>query len=347
LIDYSAFSNTEVTGGTGNVDSSQTGQMNNLSTSQVSIAGTEDLGGGLKASFVINTGITGTASTSFGDRDRFLALEGGFGSVRIGRFAPDAAKNFHAQSAAVSVNQGSLYGLTSVGSTSSARFGNLTGGNFERNDNNVEYKSPSFGGFTVSANYGTSKSDVLTEVGEQEATQSGLGLAYANGPLSISAGLNTRDANREAAAAVNSTTSNLATSAVTDRKIKADLNWIGASYDLGVAKVYATNVSRKDKTTANTGVQTTNADINVTALGVSVPVSAYTFNATVYTGKDKVGAASTDDTKLSGYQLSARYALSKRTSLYALTGENQIKRDGTTGTARKETLSAVGIVHTF
>ena len=313
--------------------------MNNLSTSQVSIAGTEDLGNGLKASFVINTGLTGTSA--FGDRDRFVALEGGFGSVRIGRFAPDAAKNFHAQSAAVSTNQGSLYGLVSTGSGANSggtRFGALTGGSFERNDNNVEYKTPSFGGFTVSANYGTSKSDDAALVGEQEATQSGLGLAYANGPLSISAGINTRDANREAV------TGTAFVAAVTDRKVKADLNWVGASYDLGVAKLFATNVSRKDQVAGATGPA---ADINVTALGVSVPVNAFTFNATAYTGKDKVGAGSADDTKLSGYQLSARYALSKRTSLYALAGENQIKRDGTTGTARKETLSAVGVVHTF
>ena len=276
--------------------------MNNLSTSQVSIAGTEDLGGGLKASFVINTGITGVASTSFGDRDRFVALEGNFGSVRIGRFAPDAAKNFHAQSGAVSVQQGSLYGLVSTGSGASARFGALTAGSFERNDNNVEYKSPSFRGFTLSANHGTSKSDDKTLAGEANTTQSGLGVAYANGPLSISAGLNTRDADTQFVAASSSTTTpTIVTSAVQNSKVKADLNWIGASYDLGVAKLFATNVSRKDKTTANTGVQITNADINVTALGVSVPVNAFTFNATVYTGKNKVTAASTDDTKLSGY----------------------------------------------
>ena len=324
--------------------------MNSLSTSQLSIAGTEDLGGGLKASFVINSNITGVSGTAFGDRDRFVALEGNFGSVRIGKFAPDAAKNFHAQSAAVSVNQGSLYGLTSTSSTSGPRFATFTAGSFERNDGNVEFKSPSFGGFTVSANYGTSKSDDSTLAGEANTTQSGLGLAYANGPLSISAGLNTRDADTQFVAASNSTTTPvITTAAVADSKVKADLNWIGASYDLGVAKLFATNVSRKDKTTANTGVQTTNADVNVTALGVSVPVNAFTFNATFYTGKDKAPALSTGENKLSGYQLSARYAMSKRTSLYALIGENEVKRDGgnTTSIARKDTLSAVGIVHTF
>jgi GBP family porin len=315
--------------------------MNNLSTSQVSIAGTEDLGGGLKASFVINTGITGVAATSFGDRDRFVALEGNFGSVRIGRFAPDAAKNFHAHSGAFSVQQGSLYGLVATGSGASARFGALTGGSFERNDNNIQYSSPSFGGVTLSVNHGTSKSDDSTQAGEQEATQSGLGLAYAKGPLSISAGINTRDANRETVPAV---TVGLAAVATTERKVKADLGWIGASYDLGVAKLFATNVSRKDQVAGATSPVT---DINVTALGVSVPVSAFTINATVYTGKDKIGAGSTDDMKLSGYQLSARYALSKRTSLYALTGENKIKRDNTVGTPRDETLSAIGVVHSF
>lgn len=51
--------------------------------------------------------------------------------------------------------------------------------------------------------------------------------------------------------------------------------------------------------------------------------------------------------KLGGYQLTARYALSSRTTVYALVGENKITRRGLEGTNRKETGASIGVMHTF
>jgi predicted porin len=133
----------------------------------------------------------------------------------------------------------------------------------------------------------------------------------------------------------------------TTTKIDGKLTYFGASYNLGVASLSVTNVSRKDETTAS-GVKTVNSDLSVNALGVSVPMGAITLNASMYQGEnDLAGAAS--DTELSGHQLSARYALSKRTTVYALMGENKIKRDSgnTTGANRKETVNTIGLLHTF
>jgi len=66
LLDYSV-GNGEITTQKGTdaattVKANNTGKENVFSTGQVSISGTEDLGGGLKASFVINTGIAGSAT---------------------------------------------------------------------------------------------------------------------------------------------------------------------------------------------------------------------------------------------------------------------------------------------
>jgi predicted porin len=78
-------------------------------------------------------------------------------------------------------------------------------------------------------------------------------------------------------------------------------------------------------------------------------MGAFTFGASTYTGKNKVSADADDNTKLSGNQISVRYALSKRTYLYALNGTNKIKLDSgnTTGDAYKFTATSLGVVHSF
>ncbi len=73
---------------------SQTANNNGWATSEIRFEGSEDLGGGLKASFALATGLSNGAST-FADRDRFLQLAGGFGAIRMGRFVPAAALGYH------------------------------------------------------------------------------------------------------------------------------------------------------------------------------------------------------------------------------------------------------------
>jgi predicted porin len=336
LVDFSAIGSGKITTQTSSVKTQNTGAQNNFSTGQVSLAGTEDLGGGLTASFVINTGIvSATTSTVFGDRDKNLALTGGFGTVRIGRFIPAAAYGFNTVNPSTYV--GSIYSIGQTKAVAEARLGTTTT-SFERNDNNIQYTSPTVSGLTLNANYSTTSSDSSILAGEAKTQQTGLSVAYANGPLSVAVGIN----NRSVDAVGTSTT------AVGD-KLDADLNWISASYDLGVAKLIAAHVTREDKTTVAAGTVTTGVDIKVTNLGVHVPMGAFTLTAAVYSGKNKVSALSTDDTKLSGNQLSVRYALSKRTFAYALTGTNKIAADSgnTVNATFKETGSALGLVHSF
>ncbi|NIC39453.1 porin, partial [Aquabacterium sp. A08] len=67
-----------------------------LTTSRLGFRGTEDLGGGLKAIFQIETTLdpdapgtnsqTGAArATTLGDRTAIVGLSGGFGTVKLGR----------------------------------------------------------------------------------------------------------------------------------------------------------------------------------------------------------------------------------------------------------------------
>ena len=89
-------------------------------------------------------------------------------------------------------------------------------------------------------------------------------------------------------------------------------------------------------------------DIKLNAIGVNVPMGAITLAASTYRGKDKRAGTAATAAKLSGHQLSATYSLSKRTTVYALVGKSEYKRDGASTIAtRKTTATNVGLVHAF
>ena len=59
-----------------------------INSSQLGFRGVEDLGGGLKASFILLSGInadTGSSNAQFWNRRATVSLSGGFGEVRLGR----------------------------------------------------------------------------------------------------------------------------------------------------------------------------------------------------------------------------------------------------------------------
>jgi predicted porin len=183
----------------------------------------------------------------------------------------------------------------------------------------------------------TTDSNDAALTGKNEGNQTSVHVGYAAGPLSVGFGTNSRtDSTEGTAAAVRSTTD-------------TDLQWIGASYNLGVATVFATNVTREAKTSTGGAAAATGTDASVNAFGVSVPMGAITLRASTYSGSDKRATGAADDMKLSGNQLSVSYALSKRTTLVAATGTNQIKRDGAASTAatQKITGTTLGLTHTF
>ena len=63
------------------------------SASRLGFKGTEDLGGGLKANFILEHGFspdTGTAAASFWGRQSEVNLSGGFGMLRLGNFFSEA-----------------------------------------------------------------------------------------------------------------------------------------------------------------------------------------------------------------------------------------------------------------
>lgn len=107
--------------------------------SRVGFRGTEDLGGGLKAGFVLEHGFnidTGTQSqSSFWARQSELNLSGGFGMVRLGRYTSEA---YFATADYVSMHN------HDTGTSADALYAYL-----DRDFNKIAYRTPDLNGLTV------------------------------------------------------------------------------------------------------------------------------------------------------------------------------------------------------
>jgi len=145
------------------------------SGSRWGLKGTEDLGGGVSASFKLesgfdaSTGAAGQGGLAFG-RQAWVGLNGGFGSLKLGRqYTPifgaiDTVDPFDA-------------GITGDGSGISAVFRSYG----VRMNNTINYSTPAMGGFSAEVAYGLGEFPGSTSTGSQW----GGALGYANGPLTL------------------------------------------------------------------------------------------------------------------------------------------------------------------
>jgi predicted porin len=308
----------------------------------ITLAGTEDLGGGLKASFTVQQGMYGwttaggAASTSlngnslqnFGDRQMFATLSGGFGTVKIGRDLNGASS--------VVLGAGNVSGVKAITGFDDSGKDAVYVGNVR--STSVSYATPSFGGFSAYVgvtpqNYaglvagsasttvtdGTNGIVALATPGAastKQNTPSAVGAVYANGPLT---------------AAVDFTNYQEALG-TTNAKVTS----VAANYDLGVAKIGAIYQTSKSDTKANTNSYVLSASVPVSAalsLGVGYGVRKATVN----------GSFSANETKHT--QLGANYALSKRTTAYIAYSNKAV--NGSTVSANDAKETGVGIAHTF
>lgn len=160
---------------------SSAGTMNN-GTSRWGVRGTEDLGGGLKAGFNFEQGLSlndGSLSKSgageFG-RAAWMNLSGGFGEVRLGR---TLNPSFYA-AAAWELTGAANYSV--VLSQFNAGGSDVLGG--IRNSSQIAYTTPNMGGFSATLGY------VLKGNSASEKAKVDLNAIYANGPLSVALGYN-------------------------------------------------------------------------------------------------------------------------------------------------------------
>lgn len=303
--------------------SKTTGLRDGLSGNRFGMRGTEDLGGGLKANFTLEYGVApDAAATPMNNRISFVGLNGDFGGVKLGQMYSQIHQvqgEFDANGNATA--QGWLGGATR---------------HTVRTANSIVYTTPSMSGFTAAVEMGFGENAQAGTATGKKGNLTAIGLTYAAGPLVVKAATETAKESGIFFAApgitANATKSNVAMS---DEKANRKTSSLGASYDLGVAKLMFMASSAKAGSAADTG------KVDTSNFGVSVPMGAVTLNATASNAKYKDGAAAA--VKASGYQLGATYALSKRTTAYGLLGEGKNKAVAAT----KANSFAVGIRHMF
>jgi predicted porin len=286
------------------------------SGNRLGFKGTEDLGSGLKAGFVLETGFGieqpefRNGSPLFG-RQAFVTLSGGFGTLAVGRLYTTQFNLL------VAVDP---FGFGTVG-----QMNNIYPVD-PRADNVVAYISPNFSGLTVTAGYVNHASGPETLGNDNDVRVYALSPVYQNGPLMI--GLNYNKVVPQAAGA-------------------PDLNvWdLAGSYNFGVAKVAAAYGKREVNRTD---------DRNSWMLGVTVPVSAAgkvlaSYN---YTKLDRAGTA--NDPKATQWAVGYEHSLSKRTNLYVAYADISNKKgvlasvgDSSNGGAGYQSGFNLGIRHTF
>ena len=243
-------------------------ESGNMMTSFLGFAGSEDLGGGLKAEFALETfiGVDNGATVpnqagQFFGRASWVGLSGSLGKLALGQydnplFIAGLSYNPFGSSMVFSPTMRQYYNL---GSTSSSRAVNLVKADTAW-VNAITYETPTMGGFSGTLQYAPKES-----ASGKDSSSYSVGLAYNAGPLSL------MGTYTDAGANVNAST---ATAAAYPTAFKAGS--LNGSYDFGFLKAFAQYTSFKygsnsQQTVANL---TSVSKANSYQLGVSAPVTA-------------------------------------------------------------------------
>lgn len=293
----------------------------NLASSRFGLMGTEDLGGGLKANFVlespvgVDTGTGGKSGGSFWDRQAWVGIGGGFGELRLGRTD---------SSIGALAGNSSILGAQSYDDFKAAK--TLAADKYRRVDNSITYVLPKLvNGLSAQVQYSTKA--VGSEIaGDKTGRLYGLNVQYAAGAFGAGAAYLEAKANNA------------------DAKEKSALAYL--SYDFTGAKVtgyYNRNAS---------GVGLTGAR-ELFGARLDVPLgNAFAMQASVSRARDWNDVRNDADATI--VALKGIYNLSKRTSIYALAttvsndDASAIAVGGVAGVAGERSSGlAVGVSHKF
>ncbi|MFY9812048.1 porin [Aquabacterium sp.] len=311
--------------GTMTTDRATKVESGNMMTSYIGLSGSEDLGGGLKAEFVLESFLGGDTGSSisnlagvannsgFWGRGSWVGLSGDFGRVALGQydnafFTMGLAYNPFGSSMTFSPTMVSYY---SLGGFLAPSLGYDTGW-----VNSVTYETPNFGGFTASLQFAPKE----TSAGGDAKNNYAISAAYNAGPLSVMGVY---------------TSSGDINTAYFDRQ----KNWgLGASYDFGVAKLSAQySVIKSESGGADDKAK-------YFQIGAEVPVTD-AGKVMVSYGQTKYDGIYVADGKLKQFSLGYDHSLSKRSGVYAALTSKKLSDFGFSD----ETANtfAVGLRHAF
>lgn len=287
-----------------------------MTTSWLGFSGTEDLGGGLNANFKLGSFMrndTGASGRFNGDpffaRDASVALNGGFGGVRIGRgLAPNLVPTIVVNPFGDSFNFSPLILHANI---NTARWAQSTTPSDTGWANEVIYSTPNIAGLSGNLHYQFGEQVKTSNSGSNLDGKNNVGVnaTYFAGPVTL-AGFYERDQISNPIPSVLTATVAGVTGVPITRK-----DWmLGGAYDFSLVKLYASYGQSKTDLINYLG--------KTTSLGVSVPVGATPGVVQAAIARTKVTGAyeGTRTTASLGYD----YFLSKRTDLYAVLMSDRI-----------------------
>lgn len=298
----------------------------NMSTSFFGFKGSEDLGGGLKAGFTLESFLLADSGgagrvpgvDAFWARNANVSLSGGFGTLKLGRMGPpmfvsSLLFNSYGDSFGYSPTIRQYYNFPHGAQSNNAALVGDSGWN-----NGIGYSTPGMGG--LSAN-------LLVAAGEGAATARGpnigANLVYAAGPLALTLAWQKVEAQGTLGRGISAFPGFSSQDAVQ----------FGGSYDLKFAKFFVQYGSIETKATAKVETKIINVSATI-PMGPGAIQAAYGSSETTTAG---VAGKPESEMLTLGYG----YKLSKRTDLYAL-----YMSDKYTGKSSGTTLAA-GVRHTF
>ena len=144
--------------------------------SRVGVKGSEDLGGGLTGVYHFEFKVNQDSGSGLGDRNQFIGLAGGFGTMLLGR-----------HDTPLKMSQGKF---DEFGDLPNGDLANVIPGD-DRVDNVIAYVSPAMGGLTlVGAVVAGERADIDLDGPADHISLAGL---YSNGPIFASLAYNTYD----------------------------------------------------------------------------------------------------------------------------------------------------------
>ncbi|MFZ6753908.1 porin [Undibacterium sp. Dicai25W] len=307
-----------------------------MTTSWLGFKGVEDLGNGMKVDFALTSFLradTGESGRFSGDtlfsRDANVGISGSFGKVSLGRnlspnFLPVVIFNPFGDS--FNFSPLVLHTWVPNGNFAARTWVNSSAGDSGWS-NEIIYTTPNYNGLSANFHYQAGE-----KAGQTGVNNVGMNVLYFNGPLALTAYYHqVQVGNPTPGAIVDATSSPINYASINYQKSY----FVGGSYDLNVAKLFATYSNTKDdsSTTAAMTDKTYSLGAKVPAAGGNILLA---YADTKRTGS-LVGADLSRDTFSGGYD----YDLSKRTDVYAVVMSDKIN------TADRANSVAVGIRHKF
>lgn len=341
----------KTTAGTGSQTQFSSGVLN---TSRFGFRGTEDLGGGLKANFTLESGINlgsgaTSSTTNIFDRRAVLGLEDRWGRVDIGRnttFLYDLQAGFVNDPLGQELTTNRQYAANAA--TAVNPLGTLVGSGLDtsRRDNMVKYQSPNLSGATLGLAYSfgnvaraTSANSSVQLMAKYDAKPLQLGLAY--------------DRLRDTGARTQTTLTTGGNYTIDGYKLtggytqmQADPGFLNSNTSILTNSSASTSLYKflAGATATSTGLKAAVVDVGLTFYATPVTEVVVAYYNTKYSANGV--SANRYDTVAAR----ARYKLSKRTDLYAAIDHTKAKGITAAQTASGTTSNtgfAFGIQHRF